>query len=180
MTAAFPASEAPTLRVASPGPTLAEEADMNRLEALAATARASLTLRSEAAERAIAPLRQLVAELQEIGVDADLHLDDPVHGEGSVRGTMTVLAFHEPWLEGTAEYDLDINASLGTIHVSTHVPTPEEDPDAYALGEQPRPVWEEEFRAAEGGYGKRSIDDVIRLVDEAFVARSIAAQGPRP
>lgn len=153
---------------------------MNRLEALAATARASLTLRSEAAERAVAPLRQLVAELQEVGIDADLQLDEPVHGEGSVRGTMTVLAFHEPGLEGTALYDLDINASLGTIHVSTHVPTPEEDPDAYALGEQPRPVWEEDFRAVEGGYGKRSVDDVIRLVDEAFIARSLAAEGPRP
>jgi hypothetical protein len=93
---------------------------------------------------------------------------------------MTVLAFHQPDLEGTAVYDLDINTSLGTILISTHVPTPEEDPEAYELGEQPRPVWEVECRSVEGGYGKWSIDDIVRLVERAFVARSTAAPGPRP
>ncbi|GJD87805.1 hypothetical protein BHAOGJBA_1310 [Methylobacterium hispanicum] len=173
--------EATTLRVACFDSWLAEEVEMNRLAAFAATARASLANRLESAERAVAPLRQLVDELLEVGIDAALELQEPVHGDGSVQGSMTVLAFHEPGIEGTAVYDLDINVSLGSILVSTHVPTPDEDPEAFALGERPRPAWEDEFRTVEGGYGKRSIDDIVRLVDEAFVARSLAPpQGPRP
>lgn len=154
---------------------------MNRLSALVAAASANLEARANRARTAIEPLTTVVEELKAAGVHASLELDAPVHGQGCVYGAMVVTTFHDRSLaEAVTAYDLDVNPSLGTILVSTHVPTPEEDPEAYDLGARPEPVWAEEFHGAEGGYGRRSIHELREEIEQAFVARVLFAPGPRP
>lgn len=154
---------------------------MNRLSALVAAASANLESRAERARVMVEPLSDVVEQLQAAGVQASLTLDPPVHGQGGLYGTMVVTTFHDRSLPDAASvYDLNLNPSLGTILVSTYVPTPEEDPEAYDLGARPEPVWAEEFHAADGGYGRRSINELREEIEQAFVARALLAPGPRP
>lgn len=154
---------------------------MTRLTRRLEAAQADLEARRERAMQAVAPLSELVADLVEAGVQASLHLEAPVHGQVGVVGSLVVTTFHDSSsTEPTTLYDLDVNPALGTIAVSTHVPTPTEDPEAYDLGARPEPLWMEEFRSADGGYGRRSIHDLREEIENAFVARAIAAPGPRP
>lgn len=154
---------------------------MNRLNALVAAAGSNLVGKAERARRVLEPLSMLVADLVDAGVPASLSLDPPVHGQCGIDGTLIVTTFHDRSLvDATSVYDLDVNPSLGTILVSTHVPTPEEDPEAYDLGARPEPVWAEEFHAADGGYGRRSIHELREEIEQAFVARTLVAPGPRP
>lgn len=154
---------------------------MNRLSALVAAAGANLEARAERARVVVEPLSTVVEQLREAGVQASLVLDPPVHGHGGVCGSLVVTTFHDrSWPDAVTVYDLDLNPALGTILVSTHVPTPEEDPEAYELNARPEPVWAEEFHAADGGYGRRSIHDLREAIEQAFVARALLAPGPRP
>ncbi len=154
---------------------------MNRLSALVAAASANLESRAERARTVVEPLSDVVEQLHAAGVQASLTLDPPVHGQGGVCGTMVVTTFHDRSLpDAVSVYDLNLNPSLGTILVSTYVPTPEEDPESYELGARPEPVWAEEFHGADGGYGRRSINELREEIEQAFVARALLAPGPRP
>lgn len=154
---------------------------MTRLTRRLEAAQADLEARRDRAMQAVAPLSELVADLVEAGVQASLHLEAPVHGQVSVVGSLVVTTFHDSTsTEPTTLYDLDVNPALGTIAVSTPVPTSAEDPEAYDLGARPEPLWAEDFRSADGGYGRRSIHDLREEIENAFVARAIAAPGPRP
>ena len=100
---------------------------IQRLEA----ARSDLVARFDRALLAVAPLTELVADLVEAGVQASIRLDLPTHGQVGVQGSLVVTTFHDASsTDPTTLYDLDVNPSLGTIAVSTHVPTPAEDPEA--------------------------------------------------
>ena len=154
---------------------------MDRLNALVAAAGANLEGKAERARQVLEPLSMLVDELAGAGVQASLSLDPPVHGHCGVYGTLIVTTFHDrSSSDATSVYDLDVTPSLGTILVSTHVPKPDEAPEAYALSARPEPVWAEEFHGADGGYGRRSIHELREEIEQAFVARALRAPGPRP
>jgi hypothetical protein len=154
---------------------------MTRLTRRLEAAKADLDARLERAILAVAPLSEVVADLVEAGVQASIRLDLPTHGQVGVQGSLVVTTFHDATsADPTTLYDLDVNPALGTIAVSTYVPTPEEDPEAYDLGARPEPLWAEDFHSADGGYGRRSIHDLREEIENAFVARAIAAPGPRP
>ena len=154
---------------------------MTRLTRRLEAAQADLEARLARAMQAVAPLSEVGADLVEAGVQASIHLDAPVHGQVGVEGRLVVTTFHDrSSTDPTTLYDLDVNPALGTIAVSTHVPTPAEDPEAYDLGARPEPLWAEDFHSADGGYGRRSIHDLREEIENAFVARAIAAPGPRP
>lgn len=150
---------------------------IKRLEA----ARSDLVARFDRALLAVAPLSEVVADLVEAGVQASISLDLPTHGQVGVQGSLVVTTFHDASsTDPITRYDLDVNPALGTIAISTYVPTPAEDPEAYDLGARPEPLWAEDFHSADGGYGRRSIHDLREEIENAFVARAIAAPGPRP
>lgn len=139
------------------------------------------------AGKAFAPLVELVAELNEVGIAAVLTVAPPAYGSHSVEADLRIPAIHcarGGTIDWSGEdlplerYDLSYSVGLGTLLVETYVPGPAEDPDAYEFGERPEPDWSETVPARPGNpHGLPRFCDAIR--DHA-IRREMALQAKGP
>lgn len=161
---------------------------MARIRELAVAEHARRAKVAEAAERMLAPLAEVVSELQDVGIEARLNVATPGYGSVMVDARLLVPRFHPiegrpvDWEEADLPlvgYDIHADTASGRVEVTDAVPTPEDDPDAYEWGGTPEPTWRTMLTTLD----VRHDDTVLRLSERLrilAVEREMSRMGPCP